>query len=539
MKKALAFFTLLKPIKSGISDYSEELIKELGQYYNITTYIDDYIPESKLTKIKNYREFRGKEDYIIYNMGNHKNHKFIYQMMKKHKGILILHDLNLFGFMVNLHKGIFHDLFFKYHILKNHGIKVLMQNISINIGYPKNKEKSYLKKVPEGNALLYGWYSEEKNKKFSFRWVKKRFAFQINKKKITSINIVLSTDRKLSIKFNANGIYYHAKLYSNSTQEISIPINKKDNVKIFAELKKSSFDKKINPGEARDLGVRVVGISYKTDNRKKTFDIFNTKNEELIRTESPSNKDELAERYPMFKEISDKSKGIIVHNKYMQSKISEKFPNKKIAIVPTGIKTKQIHTSKEKARMELGLNKFSFMLVSYGFVEKHKRITQTLKAFKEFLKYNNNSIYIICGGLSKYYNVQEIVASLGIEKNVLITGFVEEDVVEKIICASDICINLRFPTTGASSSSLLKLFSLGKPCIITDANEYKELPNNATWKIKPDENEIKNIASTLIHATKNHKTISEKSENALNYAKDNTWEKMAIEISEFIEEVYQ
>ena len=52
--KKLNYFSPLPPLKSGISDYSEELLKQLSKYFEITAYIDNnYIPKkTKKCKIK-------------------------------------------------------------------------------------------------------------------------------------------------------------------------------------------------------------------------------------------------------------------------------------------------------------------------------------------------------------------------------------------------------------------------------------------------------------------------------------------------------
>ncbi|RKJ22011.1 hypothetical protein D7X33_44910, partial [Butyricicoccus sp. 1XD8-22] len=51
LKKRIAFFTPLPPIKSGISDYSVELLNKLVNHFSIDVYIDKgYTPNAYLDK---------------------------------------------------------------------------------------------------------------------------------------------------------------------------------------------------------------------------------------------------------------------------------------------------------------------------------------------------------------------------------------------------------------------------------------------------------------------------------------------------------
>lgn len=96
----IAWFTPLSPIKSGISQYSEDLLPFLGQYCNnIDIFIDGYISDAPLKgfKIYTYKDFKDKclykdYDFIIYNMGNNLYHHYMFPLLLEHKGIVVLHD---------------------------------------------------------------------------------------------------------------------------------------------------------------------------------------------------------------------------------------------------------------------------------------------------------------------------------------------------------------------------------------------------------------------------------------------------------------
>jgi len=110
MQNRIAYFTPLSPIKSGISAYSEDLLPYLARNFEIDIYIENYSPDNPLIKnnfiIRNYQEFddfSNDYDLIIYNMGNYTPyHEYIYTCLRRHPGLVVLHDYIYFSFFIGL-----------------------------------------------------------------------------------------------------------------------------------------------------------------------------------------------------------------------------------------------------------------------------------------------------------------------------------------------------------------------------------------------------------------------------------------------------
>lgn len=111
----IAYFSPLNPQRSGISDYSEDLLPYLAQYCNIDIFIDDYIPSNEKIKQKfniyHYSEFPKlykNYDVNLYQMGNnYAFHEYIYKFLLQYPGIVTLHDYVLHHFIASstIHKG--------------------------------------------------------------------------------------------------------------------------------------------------------------------------------------------------------------------------------------------------------------------------------------------------------------------------------------------------------------------------------------------------------------------------------------------------
>jgi len=104
----IAFFSPLPPMRSGISDYSIWLLEELKNHYAIDLYHDSgYVPHLGESWYEfgcyDYRLFESRASMtcyrgLIYQMGNSHYHKFVYDTLLRHSGIVTLHDFCLADF---------------------------------------------------------------------------------------------------------------------------------------------------------------------------------------------------------------------------------------------------------------------------------------------------------------------------------------------------------------------------------------------------------------------------------------------------------
>ncbi|MEY8354091.1 glycosyltransferase [Lachnospiraceae bacterium 54-53] len=100
----IAFFTPLPPLKTGIADYSADIINELKQHCVIDVFVEDIkkVKTNLGTGITVYAhtEFpkRAKTyDEILYQLGNSVFHTYMWDYVRNYKGICVIHDVNMYG----------------------------------------------------------------------------------------------------------------------------------------------------------------------------------------------------------------------------------------------------------------------------------------------------------------------------------------------------------------------------------------------------------------------------------------------------------
>lgn len=104
MRPHIAYFSPLPPARSGIADYSVELLPHLAEYVDITLFgsTPAGTPHNlPIHPIHDYPAMRWQFDLPLYQMGNSHHHLEIYQMMCRFPGIMVLHDYVLHTFIVH------------------------------------------------------------------------------------------------------------------------------------------------------------------------------------------------------------------------------------------------------------------------------------------------------------------------------------------------------------------------------------------------------------------------------------------------------
>lgn len=91
------------PQRSGISEYSETLVWGIKEFFDVTILTKKKnINNQKIKESFNVLAYKDTEDYsgydyIIYNFGNSPdNHDYMYDMLRKFPGYVILHDFSLY-----------------------------------------------------------------------------------------------------------------------------------------------------------------------------------------------------------------------------------------------------------------------------------------------------------------------------------------------------------------------------------------------------------------------------------------------------------
>lgn len=131
----LAYVSPLPPGKSGIADYSAELLPELARYYDIDVVVDqeeitdtwvaaNFMPRT----VQWFREHADGYDRILYHFGNSSFHQHMFDLLEQHPGIVVLHDFFLSGILNYLEGAFRRPGAFRNALYQSHGYPALVDD---------------------------------------------------------------------------------------------------------------------------------------------------------------------------------------------------------------------------------------------------------------------------------------------------------------------------------------------------------------------------------------------------------------------------
>ncbi|MEN4695425.1 glycosyltransferase [Pantoea agglomerans] len=133
-RKKIAYVTPVQPAKSGIANYSAILLPELARYYDIDIIIKDNVPFDKVaesySKIRNTQyllENSDKYDRVVYQFGNSEHHDYMFPLLEKIPGVVVLHDFYISGVVQHMDVFNTHPGVWTRELLIGHGYKALRE----------------------------------------------------------------------------------------------------------------------------------------------------------------------------------------------------------------------------------------------------------------------------------------------------------------------------------------------------------------------------------------------------------------------------
>lgn len=191
---------------------------------------------------------------------------------------------------------------------------------------------------------------------------------------------------------------------------------------------------------------------------------------------------EAAFNFPCCEPVLATAQGVIAHSRYVQARVATLHPALPTAVVPMGVPLPAM-VDRGMARARLGLPSEALILASFGHINAYKRLDPVLRALLDLRSERPNTHYLLVGSVSPHYDVPRLVQRMGLEDAVQITGYVPRERFEDYVAAADICLNLRFPTAGETSASLLRLLGAGRPTLVSATGSFAELPPDVAAQV--------------------------------------------------------
>lgn len=202
--------------------------------------------------------------------------------------------------------------------------------------------------------------------------------------------------------------------------------------------------------------------------------------------------------FPANRVLCRAQRGIVVHSAWAARQLLADQDGLRVAAIPMGIPAPPPldRGVGEAFRRTHGLPLDAPLLGSFGFQTPIKRTDAVIRALADPRLAHVH--LVVVGEEAGTVDLGRIAAEAGVGDRVVRLGYVAFAQLEAAMAACDLSINLRYPTAGETSASLLRLLAVGRPVMVSDHAQFAELPDHVAVKIPLDfDHEVAVLAQSL------------------------------------------
>ena len=200
---------------------------------------------------------------------------------------------------------------------------------------------------------------------------------------------------------------------------------------------------------------------------------------------------------PAHRELLIRQKGVLTHSPWSAAFLAEEIPGLRISSLSMGVPLPPAadHELGEDFKRRYGLPSGKPIIGSFGFQTPMKRTESAVRALAEpGLK---QAHLMVAGEVAPILRLEELAEEIGVEDRLHVLGFLPFEDFEAGIAAADVALNLRYPTAGETSASLLRILAVGRPVLVSDHAQSADLPDDVVIKVPLGDDEPQSLARQL------------------------------------------
>ena len=183
---------------------------------------------------------------------------------------------------------------------------------------------------------------------------------------------------------------------------------------------------------------------------------------------------------PASVEIAQRAKSVIVHNRYAHDRLRSFGVTTPIHVVP--------HPYIPETRTFPPTDTDKRVIGFFGFLTSAKRAEVVLEAFRIARAQNPRLELLIVGEPAPNIDVDALRG-----EGIVMTGYVADDDFPRYYALADRFVNLRYPSAGETSGTLIRALDAGKPVAVSDYVQFVELPDDVVFKVPLADGEVERL----------------------------------------------
>jgi glycosyltransferase involved in cell wall biosynthesis len=194
--------------------------------------------------------------------------------------------------------------------------------------------------------------------------------------------------------------------------------------------------------------------------------------------------------FPLARFVLEHATGLIVHSRFVRDLARAAGYERPVWVVP--------HPAWPLPGIPADRPAAGLVVGCFGVVNASKRIPELLRAFARVRARRPEATLLLVGPTSPGFDLDRRLQRVGLAADGLVReGWVDERRLWALMAGVDVCVNLRHPTMGETSGTVIRSLSLGKPLVVSDVGWFSELPDGVALKVPVDETETETLEAAL------------------------------------------
>ncbi len=194
---------------------------------------------------------------------------------------------------------------------------------------------------------------------------------------------------------------------------------------------------------------------------------------------------------PASVDVAQRSRAVIVHNQWAADRLRTFGVTTPVFVVPHPFEPQpEARARREDVRVRHGFAAADRVIGLFGFLTSAKRAEVVLAAFADARVREPHLRLLVVGEPAPNIDVRAFQ-----DDGITFTGYVDDADFAAYFGAVDRLVNLRYPSAGETSGTLIRAFEAGKPVAVSDYAQFAELPDDCVVKIAFGAREVETLAA--------------------------------------------
>lgn len=191
--------------------------------------------------------------------------------------------------------------------------------------------------------------------------------------------------------------------------------------------------------------------------------------------------------YSMLKHLVETSRAVIVHNPAAARTVGRHAPSGPVVEIPHLFSPPTLPDAAAtlRFRAEHGVSPTTLLVGVFGHLRESKRLPVVLRAMQRLWQEGADATLLVQGAFASSDLERSLTAHIENHPRILRTGYLPEDEFWRWAAATDVCINLRFPTAAETSGIAVAMMGIGKTVVFSSGEEIARIPENACLRVDP------------------------------------------------------